>query len=137
MRNARLHEAQAASKIVRRNINKLRYTNDTALMAESEAKQKTLLMKVREESEKVGKTNIQKTMIMAFGHITSLQIDWETMERERFIWWWLGGRRALKITADGDFSCEIKGCLLLGRKAMASLNSILKAEIFLCRQRFV
>ena len=83
MQKARLQEAQAASKIVRRNINNLRYTDDTTLMAESEEELKSLLMKVREESEKVGKTNIQKTMIMAFGHIISLQIDWETMERVR------------------------------------------------------
>ena len=112
MRNAGLVEAQAGIKIVRRNINNLRYEDDTTLMTESEEELKSLLMKVKEESEKVGlKLNIQKTKITAFGPITSWQIDEETMETVRgFI---LGGS---KITADGDCSHEIKRCLLLGRK---------------------
>ena len=109
MRNARLEEAQAGIKFARRNINNLRYTVDTTLMAESEEELKSLLMKVKEESEKVGlKLNIQKTKIMASGPITSWQIDGETVED--FI---LGGS---KITADGDCSHEIKRCLPLGRK---------------------
>ena len=121
MQNARLDEAQAGIKTVRRNINKLRYANDTTLMAES--KVLNLLMKVKEESEKAGlKLNIQKTKIMAFGPVTSWQIDGETMETVRdFI---LGGS---KITADGDCSHEIKRHLLLGRKGMTSLDSILKS----------
>ena len=112
MRNAGLEEAQTGIKIARRNINNLRYADDPTLMAESEAELKSLLMKVKEESEKVGiKLNIQKTKIMAFGPITSYQIDGDTMEIGRdFI---LGGS---KITADGDCSHEIKRCLLLGRK---------------------
>ena len=122
MQNARLDEAQAGIKTVRRNINKLRYANDTTLMAES--KVLNLLMKVKEESEKAGlKLNIQKTKIMAFGPVTSWQIDGETMETVRdFI---LGGS---KITADGDCSHEIKRHLLLGRKVMTNLNSILKSR---------
>ena len=113
MRNAGLDEAQAGIKIARRNINNLRYTDDTTFMAESEEELKSLLMKVKEESEKVGlKLNIQKTKIMAFGPITSWQIDGETMETvEDFIF--LGS----KITAVGYGSHEIKRCLLLGRKA--------------------
>ena len=114
MQNARLDEAQAGIKIARRNINNLRYADDTTLMAENEEKLKNLLMKVKEESEKVGlKLNIEKSKIMASGPITSWQIDGETVETGRdFI---LGGS---KITADGDCSHEIKRCLLLGRKVM-------------------
>ena len=112
IRNAGLDEAQAEIKIAGRNINSLRYADDTTLMAESEEELKCLLMKVKEESEKVGlKLNIQKTKIMASGPITSWQIDWETVETVAdFI---LGGSR---ISADGDCSHEIKRCLLLGRK---------------------
>jgi len=123
MRNAGLDEAQAGIKIAGRNINNLRYADDTTLMAEIE-ELKSLLMKVKEESEKVGlKLNIQKTKIMASGPITSWQIDGETMETVRdFI---LGG---FKITADGDCSHEIKRCFLLGRKAMINLDSILKSR---------
>ena len=112
MRNAGLQETQAGIKIAGRNINNLRYADDTTLMAESEGELKSLLMKVKEEGEKVGlKLNIQKTKIMASGPITSWQIDGETMETVRdFI---LGGS---KITADGDCSHEIKRCLLLSRK---------------------
>ena len=122
MRNARLDEAQAGIKIAGRNINNLRYADDTTLMAESEEELKSLWMKVKEESEKVGlKLNIQKTKIMASGPITSWQIDGETMEIVAdFIF--LGS----KITADGDFSHEMKRRLLLGRKAMTNLDSILK-----------
>ena len=111
-------------KIARRNINNLRYTDDTTLMAESEEELKSLLMKVKEESEKVGlKLNIQKTKIMASGPITSWQIDGETVEAVAdFIW------RGSKITADGDCSHEIKRCLLLGRKVMTNLDSILKSR---------
>ena len=114
MRNARLDEAQAGIKIAGRNINNLRYTDDTTLMAESKEELKSLLMKVKEESEKVGlKLNIQKMKIMASGPITSWQIDGETMETVKdFII--LGS----KITADGDYSHEIKRHLLLGRKAI-------------------
>ena len=117
MRNTGLEEAQAGIKIARRNISNLRYADDTTLMAESEEEKKSLLMKVKEESEKVGlKFNIQKTKIMASSPITSWQIDGETMETVRdFIF--LGS----KITADGDCSHEIKRHLLLGRKAMTSL----------------
>ena len=113
MQSAGLDEAQAGIKIARRNINNLRYADDTTLMAECEEELKSLLMKVKEESEKVGlKLNIQKTKIMASGPITSWQIDGETMETlSDFI---LGGS---KITADGDCSHEIKRCLLLGKKA--------------------
>ena len=122
MRNAGLNEAQPRIKIAGRNINNLRYADDTTLMAEREEELKSLLMKVREESEKVGlKLNIQKTKIMASGPIISWQINGETMETVRdFI---LGG---YKITADGDCSHEIKRHLLLGRKAMTNLDSILK-----------
>ena len=114
MKNAGLEEAQAGIKIPGRNINNLKYADDTTLMAESEEELKSLLMKVKEESEKaVLKLNIQKTKIMASGPITSWQTDGETMETVKdFI---LGGS---KITADGDCSHEIKRCLLLGRKAM-------------------
>ena len=122
MRNAGLDEAQAGIKIARRNINNLRYADDTTLMAESE-ELKSLLMKVKEESEKVGlKLNIQKTKIMASSPIPSWQIDGETMETvSNFIS--LGS----KITADGDCSHEIKRHLLLGGKAMTNLDSILKS----------
>ena len=122
MRNAGLEEAQAGIKIARRNIINLRYANDTTLIAENEEELKSLLMKVKEESEKVGlKLNIQKTKIMASSPITSWQIDGETVETvSDFI---LGGS---KITADGDCSHEIKRCLLLGRIAMINLDSILK-----------
>ena len=124
MRNAGLEEAQAGIKIARRNINNLRYADDTTLMAKSEEEQKSLMMKVKEESEKVVlKLNIQKTKIMASGLITSWQIDGETMETVRnFIF---GGS---KMTADGDCSHEIKRCLLLGRKVMTNLGSILKTK---------
>ena len=124
MRNAGLNEAQAGIKIAERNINNLRYADDTTLMAESEEKLKSLLMKVKEESEKAGlKLNIQKTKIMASGPITSWQIDGETMETvEDFIF--LGS----KITVDGDWSHEIIRCLLLGRNVMTNLDSILKSR---------
>ena len=124
MRNAGLEEAQAGIKIAGRNINNLRYANDTTLMAESEGELKSLLMKVKEESEKAGlKLNIQKIKIMASCPITSWQIDEETIEIVRdFIF--LGS----KITADGDCSHEIKRFLLLGRKAMTNLDSILKSR---------
>ena len=124
MRNAGLEEAQAGIKIAGRNINNLRYADDTTLMAESKEELKSLLMKVKEESEKVGlKLNIQKTKIMASGPITSWQIDTETVENsDDFI---LGGS---KITANGDCSHEIKRCLLLGRKAIVNLDSILKSR---------
>ena len=119
MRNAGLEETQAGIKIARININNLRYADDTTLMAESKEELKILLMKVKEESEKVGlKLNIQKTKIMASGPITSWQIDGETVETLReFI---LGGS---KITADGDCSHEIKSCLFLGRKVMTNLTA--------------
>ena len=124
MRNAGLEEAQTVIKIAERNINNLRYTDDTTLMAESEEELKCLLMKVKEESEKVGlKLNIQKTKIMASGPITSWEIAGEKVETvSNFI---LGGS---KITADGDCSHEIKRCLLLGRKGMTNLESILKSR---------
>ena len=124
IRNAGLEEAQAGIKIAGRNINNLRYADDTTLMAESEEELKSLLMKVKEESEKVGlKLNIQKTKIMASSPITSRQIDVETMETVRhFIF--LGSN----ITADGDCSHEIKRCLLLRRKAMTNLDSVLKSR---------
>ena len=127
MRNAGLEEAQAGIKIARRNINNLRYADDTTLMAESEEELKNLLMKVKEESEKVGlKLNIQKTKSMASSPITSWQIDGETVETEAdFIF--LGS----KITEDGDCSHEIKRCLLLGRKVMTNLDSILKSRHYL------
>ena len=122
MRNTGLEEAWAGIKIARRNINNLRYVHDTTLMTESEELLKSLLMKVKEDSEKAGlKLNIQKTKIMASGPITSRQIDGETMETvTHFIF--LGS----KITADGDCSHEIKRRLLFGRKAMTKLHSILK-----------
>ena len=124
MRNTGLEEAQAGIKIAGRDINNLRYADDTTLMAESEEELKSLLMKVKEESEKVGlRLNIQKTKIMASSPITSGEIDGETVETVAdFI---LGGS---KITADGDCSHEIKRCLLLGRKVMTNLDSILKSR---------
>ena len=124
IRNAGLDEAQARIKIARRNINNLRYAEDTTLMAESEEELKSILMKVKEESEKVGlEFNIQKTKIMASGPITSWEIDGETVETgSEFIF---GGS---KITADGDCSHEIKRGLLLGRKVMTNLDSILKSR---------
>ena len=124
MRNAGLEEAQAGIKIARRNINNLRNADDTTLMAESEEELKSLLMKVKEESEKVGlKLNIQQTKIMASGPITSWQIDGETVETvSDFIF---GGS---KITADGDCRHEIKRCLLLGRKVMTNLDGIFKSR---------
>jgi len=124
MRNAGLEEAQAGIKVAVRNINNLRYADDTTLMAESEEELKNLLMKVKEKSEKVGlKLNTQKTKIMASGPIPSWQIDGETMETVTdFIF---GGS---KITADGDCSHEIKRCFLLGRKVMTNLDSILKSR---------
>ena len=124
MWNARLNEAQAVIKIAGRYTNNLRYADDTTLMAESKEELKTLLMKVKEESEKAGlKFNIQKTKIMACGSITSWQIDGETMETGTdFIF--LGS----KITTDGDCSHEIKRCLLLGRKAMTNLYGVLKSR---------
>ena len=129
MRNAGLEEAQAGIKIARRNINNLNYADDTTLMAESEEELKSLLMKLKEESEKVGlKLNIQKTKIMVSGPFTSWERDGETVLD--FI---LGGS---KITADGDCSHGIKRCLLLGRKVMTNLDSILKSRD-LCQQRSV
>ena len=124
MRNAGLEEAQARTQIAGRNINNLGYADDTTLMAESEEELKSLLMKVKEKSEKVGlKLNIQKTKIMASGPITSWQIDGEIVETVTdFIFW------ESKITADGDCSHEIKRRLLLGRKVMTNLDSILKCR---------
>ena len=121
MRSAGLEEAQAGLKIAGRNINNLRYANDTTLMAESEEELKSLLMKVKEEKEKVGlKFNIQKTKIMASGPISSWQIDGETVADFIFL--------GSKITADGDCSHEIKRHLFLGRKVMTNLDSILKSR---------
>ena len=133
MRNAGLEEAQAGIKIARRNINNLRYADDTILMAESEEELKSLLMNVKVESEKVGlKLNIQKMKIMASGLISSWEIDGETVETvSDFIF--LGP----KITADGDCSHEIKRHLLLGRKVMTNRDSIFKVETLLCQQRSV
>ena len=128
MQNARLDEAQAGIETARRNINNLRYADNTTLMAESEEELNSLLMKMNEESEKVGiKLNIQKTKIMASSPITPWQIDGETMETvAEFIF------LDSKITANGDCSHEIKRCLLLGRKAMTNLDRILKKETLLC-----
>ena len=124
MPNAGLDEAQAGIKIAKKKINNLRYADDTTLMAESEEELKSLLMIVKEESEKVGlMLNIQKTKIMASGPITSWQIDRETMEMVRYFIF-LGS----KITADGDYSHEIKRHFLLGRKAITNLDSILKSR---------
>ena len=126
MRNARLEEAQPEIKIARRNINNLRYADDTTFMAESEEELKSLFMKVKEEIEKVVlKLNIQKTKIMASGPITSWEIAGETVETvSDFIFW------GSKITADGDCSHEIKRHLLLGRKVTTNLDSILKSRDF-------
>ena len=122
MRNDRLDEAQAGIKISGRNINNLRYADDTTLMAESEEELKSLLVKLKEESEKAGlKLNIQKTKILAPGPIASWQIDGEANGNSERLYF--GGS---KVTADGDCSHEIKRCLLLGRKAMSNLDSILK-----------
>ena len=133
MSNTGLDEAQAGIKIAGKNINNLRYADDTTLMAESEEELKSLLMKVKVESEKVGlKLNIQKTKIMASGPITSWQIDGETVETVAdFIF---GGS---KITADGDCSHEIKRLLLFGRKVITNLNSIFKSRDITFQQRSV
>ena len=121
MRNAGLEEAQAGSKIARRTINNLRYADDTTLMAQSKEELKSLLMKVKEESEKVGlKLNIQKTKIMASSPTTSWEIDGETVSDFIFL--------GSKITTDGDCSHKIKRCLLLGRKVMTNLDSIFKSR---------
>ena len=124
MRNAGLEEAQAGIKTTGKNINNLRYADDTTLMAESEEELKSLLMKLKEESEKVGlKLNIQKTNIAASSPITSWEVDGETVETvSDFIFW------GSKIAADGDCSHEIKRCLLLGRKVMTNLDSIFKSR---------
>ena len=133
MRNTGLEEAQAGIKTAGRNINNLRYADDTTLMAESEEELKSLLMKVKEESENVGlRLNIQKTKIMASGPITSWQIDGETVVTVTdsiFL--------SSKIAADGDCSHEIKKHLLLGRKVMTNLDNILKSRALLCQQRSV
>ena len=133
MRNAGLDQAQAGIKIARKNINNLRYADDTNLMAESEEKLKSLLMKVKEENKKVVlKLNIQKTKVMASGPIISWQIDGETVETVAgFI------SEGSQITADGDCSHEIKRRLLLGRKVMTNLDSNGNAETLLCQQRSV
>ena len=132
MRNVGLEETQAGIKIAGRNINNLRYADDTILMAESEEELKSLLMKVKVESEKVGlKLNIQKTKLMISGAITSWEIDGETVETvSDFIFW------GSKITADGDCNHEIKRRLFLGRKVMTNL-AYYKAETLLCQQRSV
>ena len=132
MRNAGLEETQAGIKIARRNINNLRYSDDTTLMAESEEELKSLLMKVKEESEKVGlKLNIQKTKIMACSPITSWQIDGETVETASdFI------LEGFKITIDGDCSHEIKRRLLLGRKVMTNLDSIFESRDIVCYYQY-
>ena len=124
MRNAGMEERQPGIKIARRTINNLRYADDTTLMEESEEELKSFLMKVKEESEKVGlKLNIQKTKIMASGPITSWEIDGETVDTVAdFIFW------SSKITAEGDYSHEMKGRLLLGRKVMTNLDSIFKSR---------
>ena len=133
MRNAGLEEAQAGIKIAGRNINNLRYADDTTLMAESEGELKSLLMKGKEESEKVGlKLNIQKTKITASRPITSWEIDGETVETvSDFIFW------GSKITADGNCSPEIKRRLLLGRKVMTNLESIFKSRDITSQQRSI
>ena len=133
MRNAGLEEAQAGIKIAGRNINNLRYADDTTLMAQSEEELKSLLKNMKEESEKVGlKLNIQKTKITASGPITSWQIDGKTVETVAdFIFW------GSKITTDGDCSHEIKRHLLLGRKVMTNLDTILKSSQLLCQQRSI
>ncbi|XDA88222.1 hypothetical protein R6Z07F_017891 [Ovis aries] len=133
MRNSGLEEAQAGIKIAGRNVNNLRYADDTTLMAESEEELKSLLTKVKEESEKVDlKLNIQKTKIIASGPTTSWEIDGETVETvSDFI---LGGS---KITADGDFTHKIERYLLLGRKVMTNLETYSKAERLLCQQKSI
>ena len=133
MRHAGLEETQAGIKTAGRNINNLGYADDTTLMAESEEELKSLLMKVKEESEKVGlKLNIQKTKIMASGPTASWEVDGETVETvSDFIF------LCSKITADGDCSRETERHLLLGRKVMTNLDSILKAETLLCQQKSV
>ena len=133
MQNAWLDEAQAGIRIAGRSINNLRYADDTTLMAESEEELKSLLMKVKQESEKVGlKLSIQKTKIVASGPITSWEIDGETVETvSDFIFW------GSKITVDGDCSHEIKRHLLLGRKVMTNLDSIFKSRDITCQQRSV
>ena len=134
MRNAGLEEVQAGIKIAGRNINNLKYADDITLMSESEEELKSLLMKVKQESEKVSlKLNIQKIKIMASGPITSWEIDGETVETVTdFIW---GG--GSKITADGDCSHDIKRRLLLGRKVMTNQIAYSKAETLLCQQRSI
>ena len=133
MRNARLDEAQARIKISGRNTNNVRYADDTTLMAESEEELKRLLMKVRGESEKAGlKVNIQQTKIMASGPITSWQIDGETMETVTDLIFLCS-----KISGDVDCSHEIQGHLLLGRKAMTNIHSILKSRDITCQQRSI
>ena len=130
MQNAGLEEAQVGITIPGRNVNNLRYADDTTLMAECKDELKSLLMKVKEESEKVGlKLNIQKIKIMASSPITSWHIDVETVADFIF-----GGS---KVTADGDSSHEIKRCLLLGRKVMTNLDAYYKAETLLCQQRSI
>ena len=133
MRNTGLDEAQARIKIARRNISNLRYTDDTTLMAESEAEVRRLLMKVKDESEKIGlKLNIQKNKIMTSSPITSWQIDGETVETVAdFIF------LVPKITVDGDCSHEIKRLLLLGRKLLINLDSLLKSQTLFCQQNSV
>ena len=133
MQNSRLDEAQAGIKIAGRNINNLRYTDDITLMAESKEELKSHLVNVKEKSEKTGlKLKIQKPKVIAYGLITLWQIDGETMETVTEIIF-LGS----KITADSDCSHKIKRHLLLGRKAMTNLDSILKAETSLCQQRSI
>ena len=132
MQNAGLDEAQAGVKTAGRNINNLKYADDTTLMAESEEELGNLLMKVKEESKKAGLTNIQKTRIMSSSPITWWQIDGET--RETVSDFTFGGS---KITADGDCSHEIKRPLLLGRKAMTNLDNKLETETLLCQQRSI
>ena len=133
MRNTGLEEAQAGIKIVGRNINEFRYADDSNLMAESKEELKSLLMKVKEDSKKVGlKLNIQKTKIMTSGPITSWQIDGETVETVAdFIFW------GSKITANGGCRHEIKRHLFFGRKVMTNLDSILKRETLLCQKRSI
>ena len=133
MRIAGLEEAQVGTKIAGRNINNLRYADDTTLMVESEEELKSLLMKVKEESEIVGlKLNLQKTKIVASGPITSWKIHGETVETvSDFIFW------GSKITADGDCSHEIKRCFLLGKKVMTNLDTYSKAKTLLCQQRSI
>ena len=132
MPNGGLDKAQAWNKFARRNINNFRYTDDTTLMAESEEKLKSLLMKVKEESEKARLKHIKKTKIMEYDPITSWQIDEETMEKVIYFIFF-----SSKITADGDCSHEIKRCLLLGRKAMANQDSILKSETLIGKKKSI